>query len=159
MSCFLTWLVFFNTLSIWFYVFFCMSHFTIIENPCLQLWSCLFWAHLSPLCQRNVFSILIFSRLLTPTYNTNCFWPPLCPQWPVISKLASQRNLSPPWRSLCFRPCSSFPLSFPRPFFLTWFCPPFLWLSCSWNTGTPQGPLPWSHPRPCPPLCEQPPKV
>ena len=77
-----------------------MSHFTIIENPCLQLWSCLFWAHLSPLCQRNVFSILIFSRLLMPTYNTNCFWPPLCPQWPVISKLANQRNLSPPWRSL-----------------------------------------------------------
>lgn len=30
MSCSLTWLVFFNTLSIWFYVFFCMLHFIII---------------------------------------------------------------------------------------------------------------------------------
>ena len=146
----------------WYFLIPCLSGFMCfsacyilqwLEKPCLQLWSCLFWAHLSPLCQRNVFSILIFSRLLTPTHNTNCPQPPPSPQWPVISKLANQMNLSPPWRSLCFWPCSSFPLSFPRLFPLTWFCPLFLWLSSSWNTGAPQVPFPWSHPRPCPPLC------
>lgn len=153
MSCSLTWLGFFHTLSIWFHVFFCMLHFTMIGKT---LPATLILPLLSP-----PLSLLPEECLFSPHFlqGLNAYLQhklspaPTLPQWPVISKLANQMNLSPPWRSLSFWPCSSFPLSFPRLSPLTWFCPLFLWLSSSWYTGAPRVPFPWSHPRPCPPLC------